>query len=199
MKIRILIFILPIFFISCVSLSKKEEVDHIVTKARFNKSIYFNEELNLEIKFDNDWAIFISYNDLNDEQKELFKYFNSPYDELLFIGFNEQYSIGVKCTNQVLGLENQDYLDRLKLANSVFFDKYKYEEILLEDKFYPTIEGIRLTSRIAINKYNVFIFDSLIFKHKLNNFKIDFWMAEEIFEEKKEYLEYIFSSINFKF
>ncbi len=198
MENRALFLIIIIFFISSCTLSKKEGEKFVETKDHFTKGVYLNDELGLEIKFDSDWIVLLSYNDFNSDQRELSSYFNSENDELLFIGFNEKDSIGVKCTNQILGLQNQDYLDRLKKSNSDYFTKYHYEEVSSEEKVYSKIEGIRLISKIKLNKNNIFVFDSLIFKNRINNIKLDFWMSQDVFKEKKNYIENIFESINFK-
>jgi hypothetical protein len=203
MKPGIIIFIISIFFLllSCKTEMTKgiseEKINYDKYEDTYKKGEYFNKELEFKILFGEDWAIITRFKDFDSNQKKFVKYFTTENNEVLFIGANDNEKIGVRAICENLAMTNDAYLERIKRIERSNIAAYKVTTKKEEKIFLKNIEGINLVFETAINNKNVFVFDCLIFKNANRNYRLDFWMNKELYENNKEIINNIYQKIDF--
>jgi|GEM_PF-1494616 len=201
---RIIIIVILILFTGCkandniLKKIKEEENKYDKFKDWYKNYLYINKDLRFKVEFDGDWLIIPEYSEFNDFQKKYSKYFSTDYGEVLFIGFNDKYNIGLRCTCEALGLSNDEYFDKIKDESKKDITDYNIKIIAEDEEFIlKNIEAYNFVSEIKLNANNIFIFDSILFVNSNYNFRIDVWIAKDIYENQKSYIHKIYNSIDF--
>lgn len=174
---------------------EKNKYDKFIDEYAANK--YTNKDLRVTLEFDSDWVIIPRYEDFNDFQKKYARLFNSDFSELLFIGFNDEKKIGVRCTCETLNLKLTEYHEKIKSVLLNEITEYGIKFITEAETSLPNIMGYHAVYETKLNDNNIFIFDSILFNNLNNNFKLDLWIEKSLYENNSDYIFSIFKSIDF--
>ncbi len=203
--LKLFLFI-QIFFliIQCKTKEEKtkelDEIRRICNKYEdeYKDYKYINNKLGLTLEFNNDWVINANYDEFDDFQKKYAKYFSSEFGEVLFVGFNKEKKIGIRCTCEELGLTNIKYLEINKSLSKKEITDYKIQFLEeVEEATFKNITATTLLFETKINPNNSFIFDSLLFNKDSFNYKIDLWTRSENFEIVQDYINSLINTIDF--
>lgn len=205
MLLRLFLFLQIFLLIICCKTKEEktkqlEEIKKICNKYEdeYKNYKYINNKLGLTLDFSGDWVINTSYDDFDDFQKKYAEYFSSEFGEVLFVGFNKEKKLGVRCTCEELGLTNIKYLEIIKSITKNEITDYKitfFEEV--EEETFKNIIAATLLFETIINSNNIFIFNSTVFYKDGFNYKIDLWTKKENFEMEQNYMTSIINTIDF--
>ncbi|OHD13972.1 MAG: hypothetical protein A2086_10570 [Spirochaetes bacterium GWD1_27_9] len=202
-----IIKIIFIFFIifSCKSNNQKlndlsfveEKIEYDKYKDSYKDFTYENKSLGFTMSFDKDWVITTEFRNFDSDQKKYATYFATPTNEILFFGYNEEKKIGIRAIKEELGLANDDYFSKIKESNSSDVNNYgirfpKSQKVVLKN-----IQGLNFVFETTINAKNVFVFDSIIFKNKNSNFRVDMWTKKSNYETVSSYIATLYQTIDF--
>lgn len=203
--LKIFIFLLiSISFISCKTKAEKtkelEQIKKICNKYEdeYTDYKYLNKKLGLTMEFNSDWVINTDYENFDDFQKKYAIYFSSDISEVLFVGYNNEKKIGIRCTCEELGLTNEKYFELIKISTKEEIQKYKIvftEEN--EEAIFKNIKGLLAVFETTINSNNIFVFNTFIFSKDGFNYKIDIWIEKDLYEIEKSYINTVLDTIDF--
>ena len=184
----------------------KELEEENIKYNRFNDDYinyrYINYDLGLTLAFDGNWIINARFKDFDNFQKTFARYFYSELGEVLFVGYNEEKKIGIRCTCEKLEFDNAEYLERVKKISNEDIEKYKIKFIKDEDeeKKEIALKNLLVLQSIfetTINENNIFKFNSVIFKKDSYNFKVDIWTYKDNYELEEKFIASVLDTIDF--
>lgn len=195
--------IILIFIITCKStntidkISSQEKINNDKYQDFYKNNIYKNTLMKISIDFDDDWVVKTLYKDFDKFEKDFSDYFNTADNEVLFIGYNNKKSLGVRFVVEKLSLSIDDYYTKINESNLNDTSKYQIEILKNEKIMMKNFEGYYFNMMTTINKNNIFIFDSLLFKNGEFDYRIDFWIKKDNYTTHKQYIKDIMQSIDF--
>lgn len=205
LKKNLIFFLLILIVFGCKSreeiiqdlLDEKNKYDRFEDK--YEDFTYKNKILGLKVDFLSDWFIIPYYENFDGLQKKYARYIASEYGEVIFVGYNEEKKIGIRCVAEKLGLDNKKYLENLKTLSTKQITDYKIKFISEEEVVLKNIKALRTVFETVLNNNNKFIFDSIIFKYQDFNFKLDLWIKKSLYEENEYAIQNVYDSVDFSF
>jgi len=159
---------------------------------------YTNGSLGLNLVFDSDWVLNIKFSSFDDFQKKFARYFSNNTDEVLFIGFNKEKRIGIKCLCQGINLDNKKFSEMLKEESLQDVTDYKITFIKENTEItLKNINAIQSIYDVTINTNNQFRFITTLFSKNNFNYKLDLWINKNLYEPHIDYIDKIINSVDF--
>jgi hypothetical protein len=149
------------------------------------------------------------------------KTFSSETGEVLFTGYNKRKAIGVKCTCELLGVDNKKYFEAIKRENESEINTYRVStpkketessskssnsddkskrekyEITGEEVTLKNVKALQSIYDANLNPSNEFRFITTLFSKNDYNYKLDIWIRKTLYDNQKEYIARIINSIDF--
>jgi hypothetical protein len=197
------ILILLLLLASCKSDPKKiekiieEKIDFDKYDDYYKNFEYTNKKLGLKITFDSEWSVLTQFKDFESFQKKYVRYVTTEKSEVLFIGSNDKKKIGVRCYCETGGLSNENFLKNMKELNLKEVDTYKITVKKEEKVTLKNFEGINYVIQTKINKTNIFVFDTIVFKNNDFNYRLDFWCSSTNYDLYKDYIFNLYQQTDF--
>jgi hypothetical protein len=176
----------------------EEKIDYDKYDDYYKNFQYTNKKLGLKIQFDSEWSILTQFKDFEAFQKKYVRYVTTEKSEVLFLGSDDTKKIGVRCYCETGGISNEDFLKKIKDLNVRDMTSYDVAVKKEEKTVLRNFEAVNFVIQTSLNKKNIFVFDSILFKNQGFNYRLDFWCSQKNYDLYKDYIFNLYQQVDFQ-